>query len=511
VQLSKRFAFLLASGLALITVFACWSVSSPLGSAPDDAFHAAQIWCSKGTSSDHCEIISVNGDRLTVEVPRISPDCFWNPRLSNASCVNESVNRLPQQVSFGESDYPGGIYKVLSFFVSDNPVNSLLQMRVFNGVLATMIAVGLLILADSKKRLAFAAMWTSVLNPHGFFFISSINPTGWSFLSVSTSWLFLLMLLENHWGNKVEKLRGVAISLFFLATLLIGFSSRWDTWVFLFATYVVSVIIANTQRQWFRLSHLAIVGSSVFGLALLIAQFNPKMGYFLALNPLRNQMEKGFGQYLLYIAIHLVEFPVGVFGSDWGWGGLGGLYPSTPPVVGIVGLTVAAAIVISATRRVNTIQMISSIFLVLLILGATFQQQNVGRFFVGDMVAPRYLMGLVAVLIAVLILTSTSIDQFYDVRHFRIGAISALSITHAIALYANMDRFISFGLGSTGYFNGLNQTGGWWWDTSISPYFVWALGSLSFLLFMVTIWQFCRYDIDESKSVQPITNFSTQD
>ncbi len=499
-QLSKRFAFLLASGLALITVFICWSVSSPLGSAPDDAFHAAQIWCSKGASSEECKIVSVKGDRLTVEVPRVSPDCFWNPRMSNATCVNESVNQLPQQVSFGESDYPGGIYKVLGFFVGNNPVNSLIQMRIFNGVLATVISIGLFILADSKKRFAFAAMWASVLNPHGFFFISSINPTGWSFLSVSTSWLFLLMLLETRWANRGDKVRGATIALFFLATLLIGFSSRWDTWVFLFATYAVSVIIANTQRQWFKLSHLAIVGLSVFGLALLIAQFNPKMDYFLAFNPQQNQTGMGFGQYLLYISIHLIEFPVGVFGSDWGWGGLGGLYPSTPPVVGIVGLSIAAGIVIFATRRVNTIQMISSIFLVLLILGATFQQQNVGRFFVGDMVAPRYLMGLVAVLIAVLILTSTSLDQFYDVRHFRIGAISALSITHAIALYANMDRFISFGLGSAGYFNGLNQAGGWWWDTSISPYFVWALGSLSFLLFMVTIWQFCRHERDEAKN-----------
>ena len=165
--------------------------------------------------------------------------------------------------------------------------------------------------------------------------------------------------------------------------------------------------------------------------------------------------------------------------------------------MGIVGLSVATAIVIFATRRINTIQVISSMFIVLLILGATFQQQNVGRFFVGDMVAPRYLMGLVAVLVAVLVLTSKSDEQFYDVKHFRIGALVALTITHSIALYSNLDRFISFGLGSTGYFKGLSQVGGWWWDTSISPYFVWALGSLSFLLFMITTLQFCRLNIDE--------------
>ncbi len=490
-RISKRLAMLMATGLSLLTVFICWSVSSPLGSAPDDAFHAAQIWCSKGMSSEQCRIISINGDRLTVEVPRISPDCFWNPRLSNASCVNESGNRLPQQVSFGESDYPGGIYKVLSFFVSNNPVNSLLQMRVFNGVLATIIAIASLALADSRKRIAFTAMWTSVLNPHGFFFVSSINPTGWSFLSVSTSWFFLLMLLEHPWSDITNRKRGITISFFFLATLIIGLSSRWDTWVFLFATYVVSIIIANIQQQWFKLSQFAIVGACVFGLAMLIAQFNPKMGYFLEFNPLQNQTGMDFGQYLIYIAVHLVEFPLGVFGSDWGWGGLGGLYPSTPPVVGIVGLSIAAGIAIFATRRVNKFQLTTSLLIITLILGSTFQQQNVGRFLVGDMVAPRYLMGLVAVLIAVLVLTSTSEEQFYEVKHFRVGAIIALTLTHALALYSNLDRFISFRLGSTGYFKGLNQDGGWWWDTSINPYFVWALGSLSFMLFLFTIWEFC--------------------
>jgi hypothetical protein len=263
---------------------------------------------------------------------------------------------------------------------------------------------------------------------------------------------------------------------------------------------VVSVIIANIQRQWFRLSHLAIGGVFLCGLALLISQFNPKMGYFLAFDPLQNQAGMGFGQYLVYIGVHLLEFPVGVFGSDWGWGGLGGLYPSTPPVVGIVGLSVAAAIVIFATRKIDKFQMFSSLLLVGLIFGSTFQQQNVGRFFVGDMVAPRYLMGLVAVLVAVLVLTSRSDEQFYDFKHFRIGALVALTITHSIALYSNMDRFISFGLGSTGYFKGLSQVGGWWWDTSISPYFVWALGSISFSLFMFAIWQFCRLEIDNKGS-----------
>ena len=107
------------------------------------------------------------------------------------------------------------------------------------------------------------------------------------------------------------------------------------------------------------------------------------------------------------------------------------------------------------------------------------------------MVAPRYLMGLVAVFLSVLVLTSDNEHQFFQIPHFRYGAITAIAITHSLALYSNMDRFITYGLGTTGNFKGFNQPGRWWWDASISPYAVWALGTASFLLFLVSAWNVC--------------------
>lgn len=247
-HIPKRTALLIATSLSLLTVFICWSISSPLGSAPDDSFHAAQIWCAKGMASENCKIISINGDRLTVEVPKISHDCFWNPKMTNASCTNDARNLLPQQVSFGENDYPGGQYKILSAFVGSNPISSLLQMRIFGGILAIALMIGVLTLANKKMQIAFSLSWIAVLNPHGLFFISSINPTGWSFISISTSWIFLYALLENDWKSKENIVRGAIISVFFFVSLLIGISSRWDTWVFLSATYAISFFIINTKK-----------------------------------------------------------------------------------------------------------------------------------------------------------------------------------------------------------------------------------------------------------------------
>lgn len=490
-RIYKKAALLFATAISLLAVLICWSVSSPLGSAPDDAFHAAQIWCAKGMASDNCKIISINGDRLTVEVPKISHDCFWNPKMTDATCTNEKQNALSQLVTFGENDYPGGQYKILSFFVNSNPTSSLLKMRIFSGIIAVTLLIGVLVLTSQKMRMAFTISWIAVINPHGFFFISSINPTGWSFLSISTSWVFLYAILENEWDLKTNKIRGAMLAIFFIISLLIGLSSRWDTWVFLCVTYAASFFVVNAKKRWISFSRLALIGLILLGLFIVLSRFNPKMGYFLELNPIQNQSGMGTFQYLIYIFVHLLEFPAGVFGSDWGWGGLGGLYPSTPPVVGIVGLSIALAIVIFATQRINKVQMISSLLILLLILGATFQQQNIGRFFVGDMVAPRYLMALVAVLIAVLVLTSTSEVQFHEVMHFRIGSLAALSVTHSLALYSNLDRFITFDLGNSGTFKGFNQPDRWWWDTSISPYFVWGLGSVTFAMFLALISNEC--------------------
>jgi hypothetical protein len=127
----------------------------------------------------------------------------------------------------------------------------------------------------------------------------------------------------------------------------------------------------------------------------------------------------------------------------------------------------------------------------LAILGAVYQQQNIGRYLVGDMVAPRYIMGMVAVLLGIATLTSRDSDKIFLKKHFRIGGTALLSIAHSVALYSNMDRFITFGLGTTGTFKGFGQEGRWWWDTSISPYFVWGLGSLAFGMFLTAIWQLC--------------------
>ena len=495
----RQFLLFLVVFFALIATFFSWSVSSPLGSAPDDKYHSSQIWCA-ANASDQCEIVSQEGERITVRVPYISPNCYWNPSFQNASCVSQAENVSEQITTFGRSDYPNGMYKVLNLFVSENPTQSVLSMRIFNGFLAALIVLSALVLAPRKLRFALVLSWIPVLNPHGFFFISSINPTGWSFLSIATNWIFLYLLLQDLHTARQNKWRLSTVTGMYLLTLLIGLFSRWDSRVFLAVTSLAVFLIANHEFKWVKVRHIAITAVASVGLLIVLMERSYRIRSAFSLNPIGNSSGFETFQYLIYLLVHLIEFPIGVFGVDTAWGGLGGLFPSTPPVVGYIGLSIALGSLVVAFIKPNRLQVFSASLIALAILGAVYQQQNIGRYLVGDMVAPRYIMGMVAVLLGIATLTSRDSNNIFFRKHFRIGGTALLSIAHSVALYSNMDRFITLGLGTTGTFKGFGQDGRWWWDTSISPYFVWGFGSLAFGVFLTAVWQVCLPEVSDSNN-----------
>jgi hypothetical protein len=286
----------------------------------------------------------------------------------------------------------------------------------------------------------------------------------------------------------------------YLLTLLIGLVSRWDSRVFLAVTSLVVFLIANHEFKWVKVRHIAITALGFVGLLIVLMERSYRIRSAFSLNPIGNSSGFETFQYLIYLLVHLIEFPVGVFGVDTAWGGLGGLFPSTPPMVGYVGFSIALGSLVIAFIKPNRLQVFSFSLIALAIFGAVYQQQNIGRYLVGDMVAPRYIMGMVAVLLGVATLTSRDNYNIFFTKHFRIGGTTLLSIAHSVALYSNMDRFITFGLGTTGTFKGFNQEGRWWWDSSISPYFVWGLGSLTFGVFLTAVWQVCLPEVSDSNN-----------
>jgi hypothetical protein len=66
----------------------------------------------------------------------------------------------------------------------------------------------------------------------------------------------------------------------------------------------------------------------------------------------------------------------------------------------------------------------------------------------------------------------------------RYVVVSALSVAYAVALFANIRRYVT-GTDS----GGLNLSNGaeWWWDLPVTPMVVWAAGSFAFAALVVIL------------------------
>ena len=52
--------------LAFWVVLVGWAMASPMGSAPDDDYHLASIWCAEGVAADACSDEGVDAQSLAV-------------------------------------------------------------------------------------------------------------------------------------------------------------------------------------------------------------------------------------------------------------------------------------------------------------------------------------------------------------------------------------------------------------------------------------------------------------
>jgi len=74
--------------LALFLACASWAITSPVGSAPDDDFHLASIWCAAG--DERCQLDSSNPDvRLVPRNVAQAADCYRYEAAATADCATD--------------------------------------------------------------------------------------------------------------------------------------------------------------------------------------------------------------------------------------------------------------------------------------------------------------------------------------------------------------------------------------------------------------------------------------
>jgi len=113
-----------------------------------------------------------------------------------------------------------------------------------------------------------------------------------------------------------------------------------------------------------------------------------------------------------------------------------------------------------------------------------------------------YALGLMSFLLGMSIVRSRSDKQFMNGRANRITVITFLTFTHALTFFSWMELY-THGQSSIGFFseqilgsyNRLGLSGGWWWNTVISPNVVFLIGIMSFPIFLVYAWKIVESDL----------------
>ena len=197
-----RLGICLLAGAAYFLVGSSWAVVSPVGTAPDDNFHLASIWCADLEKS-YCERVlttSEDGQSVTqwfgeVLVPDFiaRPNCNEGGTSNSSSCqYGISRDATPTTISRANVNlYPPIFYKVLSLFVSDNIERSVIEMRLFSVFLGALLFVLVLYICDRKIRVPYLFAMLTFSFPLFFSINASTNPSSWSFIGIPAYWALL--------------------------------------------------------------------------------------------------------------------------------------------------------------------------------------------------------------------------------------------------------------------------------------------------------------------------------
>lgn len=482
---AKRVTWVATAIVSAILALASWSVSSPVGSSPDDDYHNVSIWCGQGIRDDLCEEGTAPNSVLVPQPVYSNAFCFAGQPDTSGDCEQSTDLVETIRVNTIQNLYPQGYYWVMSWFASDDVNGSVVTMRILNSAFAIIYMAALLVaLPLNLRRLSLVSLLVTSV-PLGVFVIASVNPSSWTLISVVTFFSSALAFLSAT-SNKKRLVFGS----FSLLSLLIGFSARADAPAYLLLAGVLAGVLVLSLTNLDKKIRLAVLTLMILGSVFVVWR------YIYPLFAALSGVDFGVGQNastLQALMLNVIKLPdlfVGAFGT---WG-LGWLDTPSPSSVWAVTYAIYAGIIFSSMRFFDRRQSIAAgiSFLALVAVPLQFLWSN--NLSVGQIVQPRYLLPMLALLAAVSLYRSP--DDFE--RRFSRGQIwfvaFGLFVANSIALHTNLRRYIT-GLDVNQI--SLNFEMEWWWVERplsstflwFSPNYLWVAGSLAFGLFLFSLWK----------------------
>jgi hypothetical protein len=464
---------LLVSILLLLS-FTAWSISSPVGSGVDADYHLGSIWCARGESAGLCESIDMAAQpEPTAVVPFMFQMCngrniyFWpNCEVSDENPSTQTIRIAPE---INQSVY----YWTTHFFASKNVNLSVVLIRLFNSVIASLVFFALMALSSDQLRKAVVISWTLTLTPNGIQLLSGINPRSWAVLGIMSSWAFLYGFLTEEKAN--QRRRKLQLGCYLGAVTLTA-SARFDALLFVIFVSAVTLGIHFVDfEKWSIKRFSQFAGLSV--LAFFAVQQIPKLKGALSFD-----VPEAFSapQYFVFELVHLPEFV-----ADW-WGFSVGQQGNGPGIIGLVGVSLFAIYMFALLQRADRRQMLAVSILSAFILLALFRATTAVLAIVP--LSGVYTFGLVAPLIGI-----TATYSHADINRLTSNGIAKFTVVlvgliHALSFYHWMEFFTRRGA-NTQFYDEFSLAGTWWWDSSIDPNVVFGIGSVSFSAFLWFTWK----------------------
>ena len=469
--------FLLVSWLAI-----------PFGGSGDIDYHLASIWCAWGESPGVCSDIQMLPEdptaqfrnNVTAEVPFMFQMCdsrnidFW------PYCEFESEHPETQRLRMAPPEHMSLYYRLVHVFVGENFQKSVLAIRLFNSIIATMLIYALMTLASPRIKFASLSGITFSLLPYGPQIFSGVTTRGWAILGVMTSWAFLSSFLTEPTINKRKRRIQLGTYIF---SMLLALSTRLDAFLMVAITSLF-VLIWHRFSQYRIKKREMLIAIPTLGILVTISQYLPVVKEYANL---KIPEFYGTNQYLLFQIVHIPEFV-----ADW-WSYHIGQSGSGPGVVGLIGVILYGINIAFALQKSDPrqrLQFIAFTVIVFLLLAKTSS--------VANSLVPLsgfYTLGMAVPWLGLAIASSRNNSQFMSSLGNRRTAITLLSFSHAIYFYTLIEFYTRRGK-NLGYFETISLNGEWWWNIGIGPNIVFVAGSILFPVFLTSIWRATPLEVE---------------
>ena len=468
---AARFAVLPV--LALVALFA-WALSSPPGSSPDEDYHLVSVWCGQGEDAGRCEDDGREGERTVLEgLPRAP--CFAFQSAQSAACQdqwfaeeNEDGDLIRTNRGNFEGNYPPVFYFTMNFFVGDDIPASVLVMRLVNAAIFVGLMGATYGLLPRERRPMLLLGTVVTLVPLSAFLIPSINPSSWAIISGAVAFPALVGFFETRGRRRLGL--GVILAL----AVVLGAGARADAALYLAIAVVLAVLLSTPWRQNWKL--LALPALLVVACAAAYLTSGQSAAASNTVGATSNQTMSVVAQ-LFNNILNVPTLWAGAFGS---WG-LGWLDTTLPAIVFVLNLMVYGGVLFLGIRHLSARKGIAlGLLVAALVFIPVWVLLQTGDL-VGAGVQPRYLLPLL-VLLAQVALYRLEPGQIRFSRTQLWCIAAALSATNAVALHANIRRYVA---GADLVGPNLDAGREWWWSTPVPPNAVWLVGSVAFGLAMV--------------------------